>query len=297
MLNSEPDSAASYHFQLHGPSVCALGLRVDDAQRALNRAQALKCSLWQEPISAGERTIPAVRAPDGMLINLIEADISGRTIYDDDFHLTAEPESEAALVAIDHIAQALPVGRMEAAVLFWRAVFGFVPQLLWEIPDPYGLVRSRAMVSREGSIRLPLNISEGRKTATGRFVSASAGAGIHHLAFASQDIERALASMSGHDDWILPIPPNYYDDLGARYGLSEEQLVSLRNLNLLYERDDDGSFLQAYTDSFEDRFFFEIVERRGHRGFGALNAAVRMAAQAQRRGGSDLVARMRVALL
>ena len=297
LLNSEPDSAASYHFQLHGPSVCALGLRVDDAQRALNRAKALKCSLWQEPIGAGERTIPAVRAPDGMLINLIEPDSSGRTIYQDDFQVNAEPDAEAGLVAIDHIAQALPVGRMEAAVLFWRAVFGFFPQPLWEIPDPYGLVRSRAMVSRDGSIRLPLNISEGRETATGRFVSASAGAGIHHLAFASQDIERALETMSGHDNLILPMPPNYYDDLASKYGLSEEELVSLRKLNLLYERDDDGSFRHAYTDSFEDRFFFEIVERRGYRGFGALNAAVRMAAQAQRRGGGDLVARMRVALL
>ena len=296
LLNSEPDSAASYHFQLHGPSVCAVGLRVDDAQRALNRAKALKCSLWQEPIGTGERTIPAVRAPDGMLINLIEPDSSGRTIYDDDFQVAAEPGSEAGLVAIDHIAQALPVGRMEAAVLFWRAVFGFVPQPLWEIPDPYGLVRSRAMVSREGSIRLPLNISEGRETATGRFVSASAGAGVHHLAFVTQDIVRALATMTGHDDWILPIPPNYYDDLGARYGLADEELVFLRNLNVLYERDGDGSFLHAYTDSFEDRFFFEIVERRGSRSFGALDAAVRMAAQAQRRGG-DLVARMRVALL
>jgi 4-hydroxyphenylpyruvate dioxygenase len=157
-----------------------------------------------------------------MLINLIEPDSSGRTIYEDDFQITAELGSEAGLVAIDHIAQALPVGRMEAAVLFWRAVFGFVPRPLWEIPDPYGLVRSRAMVSREGSIRLPLNISEGRETATGRFVSASAGAGVHHLAFASQDIVRTLTAMFNHDDWILPIPPNYYDDLGARYGLADE---------------------------------------------------------------------------
>ena len=108
---------------------------------------------------------------------------------------------------------------------------------------------------------------------------------------------RTLTAMPSGDDWMLPIPPNYYDDLGAWYGLREEELGSLRELNLLYERDDDGSFRHAYTDSFEDRFFFEIVERRGYRGFGALNAAVRMAAQAQRRGGADLLARTRVALL
>jgi 4-hydroxyphenylpyruvate dioxygenase len=81
-----------------------------------------------------------------MLVNLIEPDGSSRTIYDDDFEVTAEAGGEAGLVVIDHIAQALPVGRMDGAVLFWRAVFGFVPQPLWEIPDPYGLVRSRAMV-------------------------------------------------------------------------------------------------------------------------------------------------------
>jgi len=97
--------------------------------------------------------------------------------------------------------------------------------------------------------------------------------------------------MSGHYNWLLSIPPNYSDDLASRYGLVDEELVSLRKFNLLYERDDEGSFRQAYTDSFEDRFFFEIVERRGYRGFGA-----RMAAQAHRRSGGDLVARMRVAL-
>jgi 4-hydroxyphenylpyruvate dioxygenase len=152
------------------------------------------------------------------------------------------------------------------------------------------------MVSRDGSIRLPLNISEGRETATGRFVSASAGAGVDHLAFASQDIVRTLTAMPSGADWMLPIPPNYDDDLGAWHGLREEELGSLRELNLLCERDDDGSFRHAYRDSFEDRFFVEIVERRGYRGFGALNAAVRMAAQAQPRGGADLVVRMRVAL-
>src|ERR1700751_1647567 len=91
LLNSEPESAASYHFQLHGPSVCALGLRVDDAQRAVSPGEGLKGWLWQEPIGAGERVIPAVRTPDGMLINLIEPDSSGRTIYEDDFQVTAEP--------------------------------------------------------------------------------------------------------------------------------------------------------------------------------------------------------------
>ena len=72
VLNAEQDSAASEHFHLHGPSVCAMAIRVDDAARAQARARALLCPDWQEPIGAGERRIPAVRSPDGTLIYLVQ---------------------------------------------------------------------------------------------------------------------------------------------------------------------------------------------------------------------------------
>ena len=82
---------------------------------------------------------------------------------------------------------------------------------------------------------------------------------------------------------MLPIPANYYDDLAAKWGLDDTPLAALQQLNLLYDRDDDGEFLHAYTDTFDDRFFFEIVQRRGdYQQYGAANASVRMAAQAQR---------------
>jgi 4-hydroxyphenylpyruvate dioxygenase len=81
---------------------------------------------------------------------------------------------------------------------------------------------------------------------------------------------------------MLPIPENYYDDLEARTDLTAERLDVLRAGNILYDRDEGGEFLQAYTKSFEDRFFFEILERRdGYRGFGAVNASIRLAAQAR----------------
>jgi 4-hydroxyphenylpyruvate dioxygenase len=130
VLNSESDSAAAEHFQMYGPSVCAMALRVDDAQRALERARALLCPEWQEPVGEGERRIPALRAPDGTLIHLVQPDPSGRSIYDDDFRLYADQSSQPALSAIDHVAQALPVGRMDNFVLFYRAVLGFIPEQL-----------------------------------------------------------------------------------------------------------------------------------------------------------------------
>ncbi len=291
VLNSEQDSAAAEHFQLHGPSVCAMALRVDDADRALARADALLCPRWQEAVGTGERQIPAIRAPDGTLIFLVAPDPSGRTIYDDDFHLSPVAGARADLTDVDHIAHALPHGRMDGTVLFWRAVFGFTAEAMFELPDPYGLIRSRAMVSPEGSIRLPLNISESRETQTGRFVSAFAGAGVHHIAFAAPDIVAAVRDVSAQGSRILPIPANYYEDLAARHALDDAELEQLQALNLLYDRDDHGTFRHAYTGAFHERFFFEIVERRGYVGFGAVNASVRMAAQAQLRPSADFATR------
>ena len=289
ILNSEQDSAAAEHFQMHGPSVCAIALRVDDAARALRRAEILLCPEWHERIGAGERSIPAVRAPDGTLVYLVQPDASGRSIYQDDFRLFPEEPPAPLLDKVDHIAQALPAGRMDNFVLFYRAVFGFVPQQLWEIADPYGLVRSRTMISPEGSVRLPLNISESRQTATGRFVTTFAGAGVHHIAFATTDILHTLGQLTARGAQTLPIPANYYEDLSSKWGLDDARLAQLQHANLLYDRDDEGEFLHAYTDTFDDRFFFEIVERIGnYRQYGAVNAAVRMAAQAQRRPESRL---------
>ncbi len=281
VLNSEQDSAASEHFQLHGPSVCAMALRVDDAGRALERARALLCPEWQERIGAGERRIPAVRAPDGTLVYLVQP--SGRAIWEDDFDLTPGQDQDAGLQTIDHVVQALPAGRMDTFVLFWRSVFGLVPEQNWETPDPYGLVKSRAMVSANGRVRLALNISESRETATGRFVSAYAGAGVHHIAFSTEDAARTMERMQALGAPILEIPENYYDDLAARWGLDDPMLAGLQRDNLLYDRAEQGEFRHAYTDAFEERFFFEAVERSGgYPGFGAINAAVRAAAQVRR---------------
>jgi 4-hydroxyphenylpyruvate dioxygenase len=283
VLNSEQDSAAAEHFQLHGPSVCAMALRVDDAERAVARARALLCPEWQEPIGEGERRIPAVRAPDGTLVYLVQSDPSGRSIFQDDFRLFPDQPALSVLTKIDHVAQALPVGRMDNFVLFYRAVFGFIPEQLWEISDPYGLIRSRTMVSPERSVRLPLNISDSRESSTGRFLTTYAGAGVQHIALATEDIFDTLNRLVARGARILSIPPNYYDDISAKWGLEDVRIQQLQQLNLLYDRDDSGEFLHAYTDTFDDRFFFEIVQRCGqYEQFGAANAAVRMASQAQR---------------
>jgi 4-hydroxyphenylpyruvate dioxygenase len=281
VLNQEQDSAASEHFQLHGPSVCAMALRVDDVGRTLDRARALLCPEWQEPIGPGERRIPAVRAPDGTLVYLIEPE-AGRPFWEDDFDLLPVSGQDAAIDGIDHVVHALPEGRMGTFVLFWRALFGLEPQQQQDTPDPYGLVHSRALVSPGGALRLALNASESRATATGRFVSAFAGAGVHHVAFATADVQATVAAWAGLGAPLVPMPANYYDDLQARWDLDDATAAATAALGLLHDRDAQGGFWHAYTEPFQDRFFFEAVQRDGgYAGFGAPNAGIRTAAQAR----------------
>ncbi len=282
VLNSEQDTAASEHFQHHGPSVCAMALRVDDPARALARARALLIPDWLERVGEGEHRIPAVRGPDGTLIYLVGHDEAGR-FWQEDFHLLPVDAAPAGLDAIDHLAMALPAWQIDTYVLFWRSLFGLAPQPAWDLPDPFGLIQSRAMVNAAGTLRLTFNISEARETVTNRFVSTFAGAGVQHIAFAATDAAAVAAYLAHAGAPKLVIPPNYYEDVSSRFDLDDSVAAGLERLGLLYDRDaSTGEFWHAYTDTFQNRFFFEIVERRnGYAGFGAANAAVRMAAQAR----------------
>ncbi len=289
VLNGEQDSAAAEHFQQHGPSVCAMALRVDDVAGALTRAEALLCPRWQERVGEGERDIPAVRAPDGTLVYLVGME-PGQPSWDEDFDLLPCADGAAGLAGIDHVVQALPAGRMDGFVLFWRALFDLLPQPQLETPDPYGLVLSRALVSPGGRVRLALNASDSRGTATGRFVSTFAGAGVHHVALSTPDIVRAASALEALGAPVLPMPENYYDDLAARWGLDDAALAELQRHGLLYDDDGAGRFWHLYTDAFHERFFFEVVQRAdGYAGFGAANTPVRAAAQARQHPAGTLL--------
>ena len=280
VLNSEQDSAASEHFQHHGPSVCAMALRVDDPARAVERARTLLIPDWRERTGAGEAQIPAIRSPDGTLVYLVARD---QDFWAADFELVAAPAGPAGLGSIDHLAFALPAWQLDTHVLFWRALFGLSPQPVFDLPDPFGLIQSRAMVNDAGTLRLVFNVSEAQNTVTNRFVSAFAGAGIQHIALATNDAAASLAAAEASGAPTLMIPPNYYEDIASRFPLADAALSRMEELGLLYDAAGEGEFLHAYTESFQSRFFFEIVERRGgYAGFGAANAAIRMAGQARR---------------
>ncbi len=292
VVNAERESFAHAYFLLHGPSVCALGLATGDDRMALNRGEAYAYSRFDGRVGPQESAVPAVRAPDGSLFYFVAAAPGGTSALDKDF--IAEPAAagpDAGLRAIDHLAQAVPAGQFGSWTLFYRAVLGLASDDLWLLPDPYGIVRSRAMANAGRTLRFPLNVSESPDTATARTVSAFGGAGVHHIAFRSDDIFASVARLRENGVALLAIPPNYYDDLAARFALDAAEIGRLREASVLYDRVGDGIYLHAYTEAFDSRVFFEIVQRiAGYDAYGAANAPVRMAAQARRgRSGADLV--------
>lgn len=293
VLNAEPQSTAHSYYLLHGPSVCAVAYEVDDPRRALGRAEAFGCHRAEGRVGPNEAPLPGIRATGGELVYFTTRAADGSAGFEADFTLDPVPEGPppaGALSRIDHIAQVLPEGALDSAVLFHRTVLDLAPEPVFILPDPFGLVRSRAISDARRRVRFPLNIANGRNTAAARSVSTYLGAGVHHIALETGDIFAAAERLAAAGTAILPIPANYYDDLAARLPVDEALLSDMARLNILYDRDGDGEFFQLYTQPFEGRFFFELVERRGgYDQYGAVNAAIRMAAASQLAAGDTLV--------
>ncbi|AOK32341.1 4-hydroxyphenylpyruvate dioxygenase [Burkholderia singularis] len=287
VLNAERDSFADAFFQAHGLSLCAAAFRVDDARRALERAAGYGYAPFSGRVGPNERVVPGVRAPDGSLEYFVDETPGAPTLYESDFVLTDidGPSEVGPIIGIDHVCLALPADALDAWVLFFKTVFGFEAERNWLVPDPYGLVRSRAVRNADGSVRIALNASVDRHTALVESLHRYRGSGLNHVAFRTDDIATAIAEFAADGVPFLRIPRNYYDDLAARYALPDDTIEHLSRHNLLYDRDETGGeFLHAYTELVDNRFSFELVERRGgYDGYGAANAAVRLAAQAQRR--------------
>jgi 4-hydroxyphenylpyruvate dioxygenase len=173
----------------------------------------------------------------------------------------------------------MPYDEMLSWLLFYTGILDLqrLPQM--EIADPVGLVQSQALINGNQSLRVVLNGSSATRTLSNRFISEFFGSGVQHIAFSCDDIFAAVAEMRKRGASFLKIPENYYDDVEAKYGLDAETMSALRDNQILYDREGDGEFFQIYTHSFDERFFFEIVERRNYQGFGAANAGIRLAAQ------------------
>jgi 4-hydroxyphenylpyruvate dioxygenase len=183
----------------------------------------------------------------------------------------------------------MPRGKLDGTMLFYKSVLGFEAEPVHELVDPYGLIQSRVLESRDRTVRLPLNATASPRTSTAQFLATYGGAGVHHIAIATDDIFATMAAMRARKVALLGIPDTYYDGLASMHDLPAKLIDDMRAQGILYDRSGDGEFFHAYTHAFDGRFFFEIVQRRDYDGFGAVNASVRLAAQAlSERAGQSL---------
>ncbi|KAL7270440.1 hypothetical protein RUND412_006854 [Rhizina undulata] len=288
IINAEPESFASSFFLLHDCAVCAIAVRVKDVQASITRASFLGCPIVPpSKLGEGEEHVIAIQAPDDSLIYLVDSD----GFWEKDFIF--EPEMANGLhvenvsyTSVDHVAQALDRLSMDRFVLFYKSVFGMIPQQTFELNDPFGLTKSRAMVSPNNALRFPLNASDEKDTNIGRLVREACGSVVHHVAMSTDNIFTTVKAIRERSptNRFLRVPQNYYDDLAVRYDLSPEFISKLRSYNILYDRDEKGEFLHLSTEQFCDRFFFEIVQRiNGYEQFGSINAPLRMAVHHERR--------------
>jgi 4-hydroxyphenylpyruvate dioxygenase len=281
VLNSDKEGFAHSHQISHGPSVCAMCLKVDDASATLDRAEKLHDTPFRQAVGPGELQIPAVRGLGGSLLYFIDPKSQLARLWDIDFKAPAQPQGSggAGLIAIDHVSQSMHYEEMLSWLLFYNSLLDVTKTPQLDVIDPGGIVRSQVVQTADGTLRIALNASQSQQTLSSRFLDHYVGSGVQHIAFATADIVATVQQLRANGVELLSMPENYYDDLEARTDLPAERLDVLRRHNILYDRDEAGEYFQAYTRAFEGLFFFEIVERRAYMGFGAVNASIRLAAQ------------------
>jgi 4-hydroxyphenylpyruvate dioxygenase len=282
VVNTEKEGFAHSYNITHGTGVCAIGLMVEDAAAALNRAQALLDQPFHQAVGPGELEIPAVRGVGGSLLYFVDRRSELARVWDIEFEPVREAQGGGVgLIDVDHISQSMHYEEMLSWLLFYTSLLEVSKLPVRDVLDPGGLVKSQVLQTAGGEFRIVLNASLSKRALSSRFLSEAFGSGVQHIAFATSDILATAQRLKANRLSVLAVPENYYDDLGGTTDLSAPQIAALKANNVLYDRDETGEYLQMYTQTFEQGFFFEIVERKGYRGFGAINAPIRLAAQSR----------------
>jgi 4-hydroxyphenylpyruvate dioxygenase len=275
VVNTEDAGFARTSWVVHGTGICEIGLRVPDAEAALTRAIALGAEPLSAIPGAAEMAIPAVRTAGGAALRFMGRGAVEQAVWAGEFRArVGAPTRGAGITGIDHLALTLAYDEMLSWSLFHSAILDLDKAPMLDVIDPDGLVRSQALSTPGGALRLTLNGADSRRTLAGGFLAESFGGAVQHVAFSTNDIFATVTTLANTGFQSLPMPWNYYADLAARFGLPPEELARLSSLNILYDEDGHGGrFWQVYSQPFAGGMFFEIVQRAGgYDGYGAANA-------------------------
>jgi 4-hydroxyphenylpyruvate dioxygenase len=276
IVNGEPESFAQAFARLHGPSVCAIAFRVRDAAAAYERALALGARPVAGKVGPMELNIPAVEGIGGSLLYLVDR-YGDHSIYDVDFVPVAGSEQRPAgvgLVGIDHLTHNVHQGRMAEWARFYERLFNFREIRYFDIEGKLTGLRSKAMTSPCGKIRIPINESADDKSQIEEYLTAYRGEGIQHIALATRDIYRTVETLRDAGIRFQDVPAAYYEQVEGRLPGHGEDLARLERDRILIDgapQQGGGLLLQIFTDTMVGPIFFEIIERKGNEGFGEGN--------------------------
>ncbi len=289
LINAEPDSFAQRFARLHGPSVCAIAFRVHDAKAAYERAVSLGAWGYAGKAGPGELNIPAIKGIGDSLIYFVDrwrgkggalpGDIGNIGFFDVDFEALPGVSAEEALhpfghglTYIDHLTHNVHRGRMAEWADFYERLFNFREIKYFDIEGQVTGVKSKAMTSPCGKIRIPIN--EEGKDKPGQiqeYLDMYKGEGIQHIAMGSDDLYATVDKLRESGVRLLDTPDTYYELVEKRIPGHGEPLEALRARKILIDGKKDALLLQIFSENQLGPIFFEFIQRKGDDGFGNGN--------------------------
>ena len=252
ILNYQPESYASFFFNEHGPSACAMGFKTRDAAKAFKKAVELGAEPMYSKVGPMELNIPAIKGIGGMPIFLVDRDI-----YENDFvffdDAQRNPEG-AGLKEIDHLTHNVYKGRMEYWANFYEKIFNFQEIRYFDINED----------SDKGNGQIA------------EFLADFNGEGIQHIAFICDDLISTWDKLKGLGLKFMTPPPNtYYEMLEERLPEHGEPTEELKQRGILLDGSTkDGQkklLLQIFSENMIGPVFFEFIQRKDDDGFGEGN--------------------------
>jgi 4-hydroxyphenylpyruvate dioxygenase len=285
IINAEPDSFAQRFARLHGPSVCAIAFRVQDAKAAYERAISLGAWGYAGQAGPGELNIPAIKGIGDSIIYFIdrwrgkngakEGDIGNIGFFDVDFEPLPGAELNPAgigLTYIDHLTHNVHRGRMEEWAGFYERLFNFREVRYFDIEGQATGVKSKAMTSPCGKIRIPINEEGNEKSGQiQEYLDKYHGEGIQHIAMGSTNLYDTVDALQMNGVKLLNTSDTYYELLPKRIPGLTENIADLQARNILVDGKPGELLLQIFSENQLGPIFFEFIQRKGNEGFGEGN--------------------------
>ena len=276
-------SPINEHLKKHGDAVKVIALWVDDAEKSYKETIARGAKSFMEPTIEKDEHGEVVRSGiytygETVHIFVERKNYNGIFLPGYKKHNSDFNPKPVGLKYIDHMVGNVGWNEMNTWVDFYEKVMGFVNVLTFDdkmISTEYSALMSKVMSNGNGRIKFPINEpAEGKKKSQiEEYINFYEGQGVQHLAMATDNIIDTVTQLKERGVEFLTVPMSYYEEVLNRVGKIDEDIKQLAKLGILIDRDDEGYMLQIFTKPIEDRptLFFEIIQRKGAKSFGAGN--------------------------